>query len=196
MKLYLIRHGQTTGDIENRFGGSYDDNLTNLGRKQANQLGEKLKSRNINVIFHSPLLRAKQTAQIVSKITSISIEEKIDLRERNFWGKLSGMKKNQAKKDFPDEFDKLKDKGINHNITDSENYSIFKKRIIGMFNEILKLNFDSVGIIFHGGPIICLMKELGFGDVINISDCGFIEMDYDKELKIIYLDGVKFSERS
>ena len=34
MKIFLIRHGETTGDIENRYGGSYDDHLTQRGRAQ------------------------------------------------------------------------------------------------------------------------------------------------------------------
>ena len=31
MKIYLIRHGETTSDIEDRFGGDYDDHLTSHG---------------------------------------------------------------------------------------------------------------------------------------------------------------------
>ena len=41
MKIYLIRHGQTTGDIEDRFGGDYDDHLTRLGKSQSQNLAKK-----------------------------------------------------------------------------------------------------------------------------------------------------------
>jgi broad specificity phosphatase PhoE len=34
MKIFLIRHGETTGDEEDRYGGSYDDYLTDLGKEQ------------------------------------------------------------------------------------------------------------------------------------------------------------------
>ncbi len=35
MKLIFIRHGETTGDVEDRYGGDYDDNLTAKGHEQA-----------------------------------------------------------------------------------------------------------------------------------------------------------------
>lgn len=42
MNIYLIRHGQTTGDIENRYGGSYDDELSSEGEIQAHKLEQFL----------------------------------------------------------------------------------------------------------------------------------------------------------
>lgn len=34
MKIYLVRHGETTGDVEDRYGGWYDDHLTDRGKEQ------------------------------------------------------------------------------------------------------------------------------------------------------------------
>lgn len=42
MIIYLARHGQTTGDIENRYGGDYEDYLTNFGKEQSLALAEQL----------------------------------------------------------------------------------------------------------------------------------------------------------
>ena len=68
MKLYFVRHGEseanTRGVISNRdrpFG------LTDLGREQANALAESLKDIPISAIFSSPILRARQTADILSR---------------------------------------------------------------------------------------------------------------------------------
>ena len=49
MKIYLIRHGQTTGDLEDRYGGDYDDHLTEEGEQQAKRLAEKLASSGIEI---------------------------------------------------------------------------------------------------------------------------------------------------
>ena len=69
MKLYLIRHGQTTGDVEDRFGGNYDDELTPLGRKQLAETAKNLCDKGIEIIFTSSLLRAKESGEIIrSKI--------------------------------------------------------------------------------------------------------------------------------
>ena len=41
MQIYLIRHGQTTGDVEDRYGGDYDDRLTDLGKQQSQNLASE-----------------------------------------------------------------------------------------------------------------------------------------------------------
>ncbi len=97
MKIYLIRHGQTTGDIEDRFGGDYDDHLTEIGLKQAEELAEKINNQGIKKIYYSPRIRAVETANKVNQITGIPIEKIDDLRERNAYGILTGKLKSEAK---------------------------------------------------------------------------------------------------
>lgn len=67
MKIYLIRHGESTGDIEKRYGGSYDDHLTEKGRQQIQETTEKLLGKNIEFIFSSTLVRAKEAAKIIQE---------------------------------------------------------------------------------------------------------------------------------
>lgn len=43
MKIYLIRHGQTTGDVEDRYGGAYNDELSAKGKVQTHELGDRYK---------------------------------------------------------------------------------------------------------------------------------------------------------
>ena len=43
----MCRHGQTTGDIEDRYGGDYDDHLTEVGKQQSMILTENLSFRNV-----------------------------------------------------------------------------------------------------------------------------------------------------
>src|SRR5215216_6117581 len=68
MKLYFVRHGESEANtrrvISNReslFG------LTPLGKKQANILADSLKHIPITAIFSSPVLRARETADILSQ---------------------------------------------------------------------------------------------------------------------------------
>ena len=41
VKIYLIRHGETTGDVEDRYGGAYDDHLSEKEKAQARELAGK-----------------------------------------------------------------------------------------------------------------------------------------------------------
>ena len=65
-KLYLIRHGQSTYNLENRFTGWKDVPLTKIGIAQAKAAGQLMMRNNINIhiIFSSVLQRANHTAEI------------------------------------------------------------------------------------------------------------------------------------
>ena len=80
--IYLIRHAECYGNIENKLSGITDFKLTKKGRKQAKILASKLKDLKITEIYSSPLLRALDTAKIIMNecgINSLNIEN--DLHE-------------------------------------------------------------------------------------------------------------------
>jgi broad specificity phosphatase PhoE len=193
MIIYLIRHGETTGDIEDRYGGNYDDHLTNNGIKQAKELAENLKDKGIQIIFSSPKIRAKETAQIVSKTLNIKLEIANDLRERNNYGILTGMIKSEAKEKYPEEVEKLEKNELRHNVANSEDYESFKKRIVNAFEGIINDNkYETVAIVSHGGPIRCIVREiLKLGEIKHLKDCEILEIK--KEGNKINLKNMKFS---
>ena len=74
MDLLIIRHGQSEADILKVIEGRANFNLTELGHKQAATMAEWInKNYSINKIYSSPLNRAKQTAEYISKITGIKV---------------------------------------------------------------------------------------------------------------------------
>ncbi|MDQ3063232.1 MAG: histidine phosphatase family protein, partial [Acidobacteriota bacterium] len=62
-KLYLVRHGQSDGNAEGRFGGHSPTPLSALGLQQADLTAQVLAKEKINAIYSSDLFRAVQTAQ-------------------------------------------------------------------------------------------------------------------------------------
>ncbi len=69
--IYFIRHGQTGKNITH-VHQHYDEPLSKTGEKQAKKLALYLKQLNIEVLITSPFLRARQTAQIISKEIGIT----------------------------------------------------------------------------------------------------------------------------
>jgi len=66
-KIYLVRHGECIANHENIFlGRTLDPPLTENGVNQAKKLALHLRDKNISRIYSSSLLRAKQTADIIS----------------------------------------------------------------------------------------------------------------------------------
>jgi len=90
MKLYAVRHGETAWNAENRICGITDLPLTERGFSQAEQLADTLCSVQIDRIIASPLIRAQQTAQIISCRHRIPVETDARLREQNY-GIYEGM---------------------------------------------------------------------------------------------------------
>ncbi len=81
--IYFIRHGESEANLREVFAGQKDDSaLTEKGREQAREAGNKIKSLglNIDIIVSSPLIRAFDTAKIVAQIIGYSKEIVIDGR--------------------------------------------------------------------------------------------------------------------
>lgn len=191
MKIYLIRHGQTTGDLEDRYGGDYDDQLSDEGRQQALGLAEKLKKEGVQVIVHSPKIRAKETAEYLKAAIGCEAHEMPDLRERNQYGVLTGMIKTEAKEKYPDLVEKVKD--YRNKIDGAESYEDFSKRMDKVFDEITNMGgYATIAVITHGGPIRFLFREILKAGEIDVADCAFAVLNsYDNQLTVERLEGIE-----
>lgn len=193
MKVYIVRHGQTTGDLEDRYGGDYDDHLSKEGIKQASKLASKLQKYKIKLIYNSPRIRAVETANIIAKKLNVPLVEVQDLRERNAYGVLTGMIKSEALQKYPSEVEKLNKSKTFHRVSGSEDYSSFKNRITKAIEKIIQSDkHDAIAIITHGGPISCFIREiLKLGEVKTMSDCSIVELEKkDGKLNLLKFDGI------
>ena len=82
--LYLVRHGENFANITKQFSHRVIDlNLTEKGEMQAKQTGMHFKNVHIDELYSSPLIRAKQTADEISKNTNLKYVIVENLRELN-----------------------------------------------------------------------------------------------------------------
>jgi len=100
MKLILLRHGESEWNLLNKFTGWTDIGLTENGINEAKFSGEQLIKKNIsiNTLYTSLLLRATQTANIVSDIIGFdknNIQYEWRLNERHY-GALQGLNKSET----------------------------------------------------------------------------------------------------
>jgi len=195
MKIYLIRHGQTTSDVEDRYGGDYDDHLTEFGEKQVNELAQKLENSGIEVLFASNRIRAQETAKILQKKLKVEIKTEKGLRERNLYGKLTGMVKSEAKEKYPELVERIKN--TQDTIEGAEYWKDFVDRVVDSFNKISKMDYKTVGMVSHGGPIRRILWEvLGVKkeqSEIKIDDCAFCVIETNpKGSKLVSTSGIKF----
>ncbi|NTV30423.1 histidine phosphatase family protein [candidate division WWE3 bacterium] len=176
MRLFLCRHGQTTGDVEDRYGGNYDDHLTELGKQQAQQLADFLAKQDVKKLYASPLMRAQETAMVVADAIQLPVTTYSDLRERNHYGILTGMIKADALRQYPDQVALLAN--THNTVEQAEPYVFFQERIQMALSEITTENASPIAIITHGGPIRLVFRELLKKGEINIEDCAIATIEY------------------
>ena len=98
--IILIRHGQSVWNLENRFTGWVDVDITQKGEEEAKKAGNLLLKEKLNIdyYFTSFQLRAKRTLSIIKEILSDNkeVQEFWELNERHY-GALTGLNKDEMK---------------------------------------------------------------------------------------------------
>lgn len=103
-KLVLVRHGQSTWNLENRFTGWTDVDLTDLGKAEAAEAGKLLKesSYDFDIAYTSVLKRAIKTLNIVQDVMNLDwlpVVRAWQLNERHY-GALQGLNKAETAEKF------------------------------------------------------------------------------------------------
>ena len=106
MMLVLVRHGESVWNLENKFTGWTDVDLSENGIKEAYDAGEKLKKSGIkfDICYTSVLKRANHTLDIIKEVLAIDVPVMYDYRlnERHY-GALQGLNKKETAKKYGDE---------------------------------------------------------------------------------------------
>lgn len=142
MKVYIVRHGQVPHNALGQYN-SADEDLTELGVQQAEELKEKIKNLHFDIVISSPLLRATHTEYILTNYdNSIITDER--LRERSC-GTLSGQPLEVTNREEYWNYNSNIQYGINENIRE------FFERVYAFLDELKTKDYESVLIVAHSG---------------------------------------------
>ena len=134
--------------------------LTWKGEEQARLLGNQMKKRGIDVIYTSPFLRCKKTAEIVGKICGIAVIEDARIREQDF-GDWNGRIVDDIRKELVEFFDSLKNKKETRAGGSGEALKDILVRCDKFYQDILSKNKDkTILIIGHDGILAGLEKVI------------------------------------
>ncbi|MBK7392739.1 MAG: histidine phosphatase family protein [Chloracidobacterium sp.] len=159
-RLYLIRHGQSAGNAEGRFGGHGPTPLSDLGERQADLTAKLLSKEGIHAIYSSDLARAVQTAEPLAKRLGLEINTSDAFRERHV-GVLEGLTFDESKERHPKDYYALVNRSVNHVITEGESYRHLLRRITTKLHDVIhEHNGQRVAIFSHTGAICFLTLHL------------------------------------
>jgi broad specificity phosphatase PhoE len=99
-RVFLVRHGQTTWNLEHRLQGQLDSPLTTDGIAQARSMADRLAGLGIRTVCSSPLGRALRTSVIIAERLGADLVEVPELAEVHH-GELAGMTWDEIETAYP-----------------------------------------------------------------------------------------------
>jgi 2,3-bisphosphoglycerate-dependent phosphoglycerate mutase len=178
LKLWLVRHGETTWNSERRAQGHLDVPLSSLGRDQATMLAHRLRGTSFDAVYSSDLSRALETARIVNSNLGGRTQVLADARWREqMLGALQGLSTNEVAA-------MLESRGASRPVLvtdrypDAESRAELMERIKLGLQEVLRRHPGGRVIVFsHGGSIRAatsvllgdFAQKLNFGGLENTS---------------------------
>ncbi len=185
--LYLLRHGESIANLNKRYCGITDVELSPLGKKQAKKAALFFEGVTISNIYSSPLKRAFETAKEVSEIKGVHVKTNNCLKEVNFgifenktWDEMVLQNKSET-----DNWINLKHK---YKFPNGEGYDDIINRICYFLDNI---EDDSL-IVSHFGVIQSILLYYKIADDNNIwdyhiSNCDIVVLNNKKIERIIKL---------
>ncbi|MGB3327663.1 MAG: histidine phosphatase family protein [Thermomicrobiales bacterium] len=169
MRMLLIRHGQSLGNIEARIQGD-DDPLTDRGRSQARALAAALAARgDVGSLYASPLARAWETAEIIGTTVGLAPTREPGLAEINAgiapgqrWADWTIANPDLAAAMAPDRQSLAAWPG-------GESEQVFSGRVFAAFDRVVSAHAhtdDVVALVAHGGSLAWITARL-LGDRLD-----------------------------
>lgn len=171
-EIILVRHGQTEWNLVHRLQGQGNSELTKIGKSGAVKVGKKLywlhkNDRPIDVVYSSPLKRAKQTCEIIMKQFVDSKDNKLEINfddrimERHF-GEYQGKTMSEIKSNEPEIYSSLHSNiRFKPNGNKAESLLDVNNRCIQFLAQIAaKHNGKRILIISHGGCLQAILTDI------------------------------------
>lgn len=187
MKVYLLRHGETEGNVKGTFAGHTDTPLTNLGRRQAKEAHHKINHFDIDVVISSPLSRAVDTAKLSYRLPD---DLRDGLKEMSF-GEFEDMTYEEITNQYPNDVTEWKEKGLYYTFPKGESVRSFYDRVVECYKEILETyEGKNLLIVAHSGVIRSILsheisEQFEHYWKYKIDNCGLSVIEYHRGYTIL-----------
>ncbi len=161
-ELILIRHGETLWNQQGRMQGQQDSPLTELGVRQARQLGQRLRGVPFDALYSSDLGRAYRTALTISEATGRAVNVEARLRERNF-GVFEGLTNADIKARYPEDHVRFASRDPHYVMPGGESAHAFVQRCVCCFGEIAENHRDATTVVVAHGLVLDALYRTAVG---------------------------------
>lgn len=182
-EIYLIRHGETENNRLKIWSGCTDEcniGLNNTGRAQALSVANSLSDVGLEAVFCSPLIRAAELGQVLSRRLNIPAFTQFGLQECDY-GAADGMPISKVFEEMPDIAEKFIEMRKDYFPLSFPNGEILQdvyERMIEALDNIVRMPYQKVAATSHAGAICVLLCSLGV-DYPKVPNCGYAKIVYD-----------------
>jgi broad specificity phosphatase PhoE len=185
-KFLLVRHGVTDWIEQDLLHGISDIPLSEFGKKQAKLTAETFTGKKVDRLYSSSLARAMQTAEEISKVTSLEIEPVEGLKEMDF-GWMEGKRDNWSVvkgKPIPVVFYLLT--RLVSGFFSGERFCKFNHRVVNAWKKIVVDNpSGTVSVVAHSGVLrAILVHEFGgcpvYDRKFSLATCSVSEIECEE----------------
>lgn len=188
MRLILVRHGESEWNRIGRYQGQIDAPLSELGRKQAEALAERLRREPIHAIYTSPLSRAAVTARTIARYhTDVLFYEEPALLEINH-GEWQGMLASEVKERYAVELREWKFYPTRSQMPGGESFSNILKRVLDFREQLCREYADETVLCSTHDVVIKILIADALGinmDRINriwVTNASISVIEYGEDL--------------
>jgi broad specificity phosphatase PhoE len=159
-RVLLIRHGQSEGNAEGRFGGHTATPLSARGRRQAEATARALSSETFSAIYSSDLPRAIETAMPLARLTGLEVQRTEAFRERSV-GVMEGLTFEEAAAHHPEQYAALIRRDFEHVLLGGESYRQMLDRAAHELDRAIEQHKGGhIAVFSHTGTICILSLHL------------------------------------
>lgn len=186
--IYIVRHGQSLGNLKGGFAGHTDYPLSDLGKKQARMTADYLKDEHIDAVLSSALTRAKETAEPIAADRGLTVIPRTDLMEMNF-GDWEGMPLDEVEAKYPGSITGWKTEMFKTVCPGGESMVECYDRAVHALHAAAEEYKDrDICIVSHGALIKCMLCHLHGWEIIDIHRAAWA--DNASVTKLEYKNGV------
>jgi 2,3-bisphosphoglycerate-dependent phosphoglycerate mutase len=155
-RVLLVRHGQSEGNAEGRFGGHTATPLSARGRRQAEATARALFEERVTAIYSSDLSRAVETAMPLARLTGLDVEQSEAFRERSV-GVMEGLTFEEAAERHPEQYAALIRRDFDHVILGGESYRQMLDRASAQLDRAIEQHAGGRLVVFSHTGTICIL---------------------------------------
>jgi broad specificity phosphatase PhoE len=172
-KLYLVRHAEAEGNVQEFFQGNIDTAVTEKGLRQLDCLAERFRDIPFDVLWSSPFQRAKQTAEAVNRYHGLALHTDFELREIN-GGNWEGKKWKDLPALYPHEYQLWTEKMWLFCAPEGDAMTKVYARMQDVMQRIAAENAGkTVAVVSHGCALRNFLAFVEFQQIGGLPDVGW-----------------------